>query len=137
MFWQHPCLMAHYLLKFYLTSIQISCVRQKRFFFSSEIGVCRHEILFLRTEVIQRAFNFSRIQSQVYSLFHCDTLLYPLQRSAGNKVYRARWILMLLILSKKWSQVAYVTDEWPRKIVLFQVYNKYTKVTLVTCWLLY
>ena len=137
MFWQHPCLMVHYLLKFYLTSIQISCVRQKRFFFSSQIGVCRHEILFLRTEVIQRAFNFSRIQSQAYSLFHCDTLLYPLQRSAENKVYRAHWILMLLILSKNWSQVAYVIDEWPRKIVLFQVNNKYTKVTLVTCWLLY
>ena len=114
-FWQHVCLMVYYLQKFDLTSIQIQCLLQKRLFLSSEIGVCRHEILFLQTKVRQRAFNFSRIESQVYSLFHCDTLLYPLQRSAGNKVYQVRWILlllMLLILLKNWSQVACVINKW-------------------------
>ena len=83
----------YYFLKFNLTSIQIRCVRQKRLFFSNEIGVCRHKVLFLRTKVSQSAFNFSQMKSR-FTLY-----------CAGNNV-RDRWILlllMLLILSKNWS----------------------------------
>ena len=82
-----------YLQKFNLTFIQKGCVCQKWLFFSNEINFCCNEIsffyfkLFFRTKVSQNAFNFNQIESQVYSIFQCDTLLWKNRVQRSTEIY--------------------------------------------------
>ena len=132
MFWQHACLMVYYLLKFYLKFKYHVFVRNG-FFSPARLVSVAMKYYFCERKLYKELLIFLEYSLRS-TLYFIATPYFIL--CSGNKVYRARWILMLLILLKNWSQVAYVIDERPRKIVLFQVNNKYTKVTLVTCWLL-
>ena len=61
-----------------LLTKQLSCRKQK--FFLNGIYFCFHETSFFYfkqfflAKVSQNTFNFNRIESQVYSIFQCDTL---------------------------------------------------------------
>ena len=113
-------------INFYVTAIQI-CVRHKRLIFSIEIGVCRMKYYFCEPKLGKGLLFFLK-QNLRSTLYFIVTPYFNFVDTFGK---------LLLILSENWSQVAHVLDEWPQKIVRFQLNNKYNKVTLVRCWFLY
>ena len=91
MFLSHGILF--YLQKFSLTFIQKECVSQKWLFLFYEINCCCNEMSFFyikllfRTNVSQNGFNLNQIESQVYSKFQCDTLVWKNLVQRSSEIY--------------------------------------------------